>query len=105
MTIVILDETTLETNMTVRVQLPVTLRVCAGGQASLELPGGTVAEVMGELAKAYPNLKSHLFNDSGSIRHFVNVYLNDEDIRYLKQTDTPVADGDVITVVPAVAGT
>ena len=90
--------------MHVTVQLPVTLRAFADNHDAAEVSGTTVAEVMDAVVRAYPKLKTHLFNDDGALRKFVNVYLNDEDIRYLKQAHTPVEDGDVITIVPAVAG-
>ena len=90
--------------MPVTVQIPVALRAYADNKDSIELAGATVAQVVGTLGQNYPKLKPHLFNDKGALRNFVNVYLNDEDIRYLKRTDTPVTDGDVLTIVPAVAG-
>ena len=68
------------------------------------LAGGTVGEVLGQLTSEYGELKKHLYSDSGQLRYFVNVYLNDEDIRYLQKDATPVANGDTITIVPAIAG-
>lgn len=90
--------------MPVTVHIPLVLRTCAGDHAALELSGATVAEVLGALVKAHPKLKTHLFNDKGTLQKFVNVYLNDEDVRYMKQANTPVQDGDIITIVQAVAG-
>lgn len=90
--------------MSITVQIPTALRPYAGNQDTLELDGATVGEAMQNLAAAHPRLKAHLFNESGALRNFVNVYLNDEDIRYLQQADTALKDGDVLTIVPAVAG-
>ena len=90
--------------MKVTVQLPVALRAFADNREAVDLSGATVAEVMDALARTHPKLKPHLFDDQGALRRFVNVYLNDEDIRYMKRGHTPVKDGDIITVVQAVAG-
>lgn len=90
--------------MGVTVQIPTALKQYARNQDSIELKGDTVGQVMKNLSQNYPHLRAHLFNDDGALRNFVNVYVNDEDIRYLKQTDTAIKDGDVITIVPAVAG-
>ncbi len=68
------------------------------------MAGGTVGEVLGQLTGQYADLKKHLYNDSGQLRSFVNVYLNDEDIRYLQKDATPVASGDTVTIVPSIAG-
>ncbi len=90
--------------MAISVQIPTALRQYAGNRDTVELDGNTVGEVLGRLSETYPELKTHLFNDNGSLRNFVNVYVNDDDIRYLRKNETEVRDGDVITIVPAVAG-
>ena len=90
--------------MPVTIQIPVALRAHADGRDSVELAGATVAEVMNALARTHPKMKPYLFDEKGALQRFVNVYLNDEDIRYMKRDGTPVADGDIITIVQAVAG-
>jgi molybdopterin converting factor small subunit len=78
--------------------------VHAGGAASVDAEGATVGEVFTELTTRFPGLKGNLVDDSGALHKFVNVYRNDDDIRYLDALDTKVADGDVISILPAVAG-
>jgi molybdopterin converting factor small subunit len=90
--------------MTVEVRLPTLLRTHTEGASSLEAGGATVGEVFGELVGAHPGLQGQLVDEAGSLHKFVNVYVNDDDIRYLDQLDTKVADGDVISILPAVAG-
>ena len=89
---------------TVNVRIPTVLRPMAGGNSSVELTGTTVGDVVGELVGVYPGLKENLVDDEGSVRKFVNVYLNDEDIRFLEKLETAVADGDEVAILPAVAG-
>lgn len=89
---------------TVNVRIPTVLRPMAGGNSSVELTGSTVGEVVGELVGVYPGLKENLVDDAGAVRKFVNVYLNDEDIRFLEKLETAVADGDEVAILPAVAG-
>ena len=84
--------------------IPTALRPVAGGKEQVAFAGGTVGEVLGQLTGEYAELKKHLYNDSGQLRSFVNVYLNDEDIRYLQKDATPVATGDTVTIVPSIAG-
>lgn len=90
--------------MSVEVRLPTILRPHAGGESTVAADGGTVGEVFDQLVDRHPSIKGQLLADDGSIRKFVNVYKNDEDVRYLDALDTPVADGDVISILPAVAG-
>jgi len=90
--------------MAVEVRLPTLLRAAADGAASVPANGATVAEVFGELVAAHPGLRGQLIDDSGALHKFVNVYVNDDDIRYLDQLDTKIAEGDVISILPAVAG-
>lgn len=92
------------TNATVSVRLPTVLRPQANGQSLVDQPGSTVGEVVTHLVEAYPGLRSNLLDDEGRVRKFVNVYLNDEDIRFLQQLDTPVKEGDEVAILPAVAG-
>ncbi|HYB79952.1 MAG TPA: molybdopterin-synthase adenylyltransferase MoeB [Thermoplasmata archaeon] len=86
------------------VKIPTPLRSFAGGATELSLEGTTVGAVLGELAGAHPALKRHLFTPEGRLRSFVTIYLNDEDIRSLEREGTPLKDGDVVSIVPAVAG-
>jgi len=90
--------------MAVEVRLPTLLRAATDGSASVQANGATVGAVFSELVEAHPGLKGQLIDDSGSLHKFVNVYVNDDDIRYLDQLDTKIAEGDVISILPAVAG-
>jgi molybdopterin converting factor small subunit len=90
--------------MAVEVRLPTLLRPHADGASSVASDGATVGEVFGELTDRYPGLTGQLVDDQGGLHKFVNVYCNDDDIRYLEQLDTKVTDGDVISILPAVAG-
>ena len=90
--------------MAVKVNIPTALKQYAGGQTAIELGGTTVGGLLGSLTDQFPQLKKHLYNDRGELRNFVNVYLNDEDIRYLKGEETAVNEGDEVMIVPAVAG-
>ena len=90
--------------MPVEVRLPTLLRPHAGGAASVTADGASVGDVFVDLGVRYPGLSDQLVDDSGSIHKFVNVYRNDDDVRYLDQLDTKVTDGDVISILPAVAG-
>jgi adenylyltransferase/sulfurtransferase len=87
-----------------KVLIPTPLRQFAGKQDSVELDGSTVGEVLSALIAKFPDLKKQIFNDEGKLRSFVNVYLNDEDIRYLKKDATPVAPADTLSIVPSIAG-
>ena len=87
-----------------KVLIPTPLRQYAGQNNSVDLTGATVGEVLGALTTQHPDLRRHLYNDEGKLRSFVNVYLNDEDIRYLSKDATPVKDGDTLSIVPSIAG-
>ncbi len=89
--------------MAIRVHIPTPLRQYTEGQETVEVQGTTVAEVLRALGEQYPGITERLF-DGEKIRRFVNVYVNDEDIRYLQNLDTPVKDGDEVSIIPAVAG-
>jgi molybdopterin converting factor small subunit len=90
--------------MPVEVRLPTVLRQHAGGQASVKANGGTVAEVFEDLIRQFPHMQGQLVTDDGAMHKFVNVYRNDDDVRYLEKLDTKVSDEDVISILPAVAG-
>jgi sulfur-carrier protein adenylyltransferase/sulfurtransferase len=90
--------------MTHRVLIPTPLRPFTGQKDAVEVEGGTVGEVLASLTQSYTDLRKHLYADDGKLRHFVNVYVNDDDIRYLERDATALKDGDVISIVPSVAG-
>ncbi|SPF44195.1 putative adenylyltransferase/sulfurtransferase MoeZ (Includes: Sulfur carrier protein CysO adenylyltransferase; Sulfur carrier protein CysO sulfurtransferase) [Candidatus Sulfopaludibacter sp. SbA4] len=87
-----------------KVIIPTPLRQFTAKQDSVTVPGTTVGEVLTALTAQYPDLRKQIFNDEGKVRSFVNVYLNDEDIRYLTKDATPAAEGDTISLVPSIAG-
>lgn len=90
--------------MPVQVNLPTVLRSHAGGVKAVSVEGSTVGEVLVALAAAYPGLSGQVIDGDGSLHKFVNVYLNDDDVRYLSSLDTPVTASDEISILPAVAG-
>jgi molybdopterin synthase sulfur carrier subunit len=89
--------------MAIEVRIPTILRQYTGGAKAVEGTGGTLEELFRDLETRHPGLRDRLVDNSG-LRRFVNVYLNDEDVRFLGGLETPVADGDQVTVLPAVAG-
>jgi len=89
--------------MAVRVQIPTPMRQHTEGKSSVEADGVTVQAVLDDLGRKFPGITQRLF-DNGQVRRFVNVYLNDEDIRYLENLATAVKDGDELSIIPAVAG-
>jgi MoaD family protein len=90
--------------MAVKVMIPTPLRQYAGKQESIQVQAGTVGEALSALTSQFADLKKHLFADDGRLRSFVNVYVNDEDIRYLQKDQTRVKEGDTISIVPSIAG-
>jgi molybdopterin converting factor small subunit len=90
--------------MAVEVKLPNVLRAAADGQATVAVDGATVGDVFAALVDRYPGLRSNLLDDAGGLHKFVNVYKDDDDIRYLDGLDTKLADGDTLSILPAVAG-
>jgi len=89
----------------VEVRLPTVLRQFAGGQASIDAQGTTLGEVLADIGSRFPGMAEQIVpGDDGELPRFVNVYLNDEDVRYLDSLATKVADGDVVSILPAVAG-
>jgi sulfur-carrier protein adenylyltransferase/sulfurtransferase len=90
--------------MALKVLLPTALRHLAGNQDEVQLSGANISEVIAGLVGRFPDLKKHLYNDEGKIRNFVNIYVNDEDVRYLQEDRTPVKEGDVVSIVPSIAG-
>jgi adenylyltransferase/sulfurtransferase len=90
--------------MAVKVVIPAALRPYAGKQESLEFDARTVGEALDSLTTQFAELRKHLYADTGRLRSFVNVYLNDEDIRFLEKERTPIKDGDTISIIPSIAG-
>jgi len=90
--------------MSVKVLIPTPLRGLTGDADSVEADGATVGELIDDLEKKHPGLSERLCDDSGELRRFVNVYLNQEDIRFKDGKNTPVSDGDELSIVPAIAG-
>jgi molybdopterin converting factor small subunit len=90
--------------MPARIEIPSALQRFVDNHQTVEVPEGSVQEAIDSLIGRHAGLREHLFDEQGRIRSFVNIYLNDEDIRYEKNLDTPVKDGDVIQIVPSIAG-
>ena len=90
--------------MPVQVRIPTPLRKLTGGAESVAASGNTVAAVVQDIESRHPGLKERICDDAGKVRRFVNVYVNGDDIRFLASLDTPVKDGDEISIVPAIAG-
>ena len=90
--------------MSVTVRIPTTLRPITGGQSEVKVEGSTLAEVLTNLDAAHPGFKDRLFDDEGQLRRFVNVFVADDDVRFLQGLDTPVPDGETVSIIPAVAG-
>ncbi|QDU18656.1 ubiquitin-like small modifier protein 1 [Urbifossiella limnaea] len=89
--------------MAIKVQVPTPMREAAGGNAEVAVAGATVKDALADLVRQYPALGSKLF-DGGKVRPYVNIFVNDEDVRYLDDLDTKVTDGVVVALIPAVAG-
>lgn len=87
-----------------KILIPTPLRQYAGKQATVEMTAATVEEALNGLTSAYPELRRHLYNEEGKLRAFVNVYLNDDDVRYLQNEQTAVKDGDTLSIIPSIAG-
>ena len=90
--------------MPVEVRLPTVLRQHAGGQATVKANGSTLGEAIDDLVRQFPGLAGQVVTPEGTLHRFVNVYVNDDDVRYLDKLDTKLDDGDVISMLPAVAG-
>lgn len=90
--------------MAVKVMIPTPLRPFAGRQSAIDVEGHTVGEALDALTSRYGDLRRHLYGEGGRLRSFVNVYVNEEDIRDLQKDQTPLSDGDTITIVPSIAG-
>jgi MoaD family protein len=90
--------------MPVTVKLPTILRGHAGGQPQVEATGGTLRDLLGDLEQRFPGITQRIVTEDGGLHRFVNVYVNDEDVRYLGSLETEISDGDTVSILPAVAG-
>jgi adenylyltransferase/sulfurtransferase len=90
--------------MSIEIRVPTPLRGFTGGKEKIPANGQTVGEVLGDLTRQYPGIQKHLFSEDGKLRSFVTVYLNEEDVRYLDRQQTAVKSGDVVTIIPSIAG-
>ncbi|MEX0988681.1 MAG: ubiquitin-like small modifier protein 1 [Actinomycetota bacterium] len=90
--------------MSVQVKLPTILRKHAGGEAKVDADGATLSEILDDLEAKYPGITKNVRSDDGGLHRFINIYVNDEDVRYLGSLETPVIEGDTISLLPAVAG-
>jgi MoaD family protein len=90
--------------MSVKVRVPTTLRTLTGGTSEVEVEGATVGDVISALEASHPGFQDRLLDDEGKLRRFVNVFVADDDVRFLEGLDTKVPDGETVSIVPAVAG-
>ena len=90
--------------MAVTVRIPTTMRPLTGGDKQVSVQSGTLADVVRELESAHPGMGDRLLDEDGGLRKFVNVFVDDDDVRYLDGLDTKVADGITVSIIPAVAG-
>lgn len=90
--------------MSALLRIPTVLRPAMGGESSIVVDGSTIGAVLAHVTQTYPAVKGQLLNDDGTLHRFLNVYVNDDDVRYLGGVDAVVADSDEITLLPAVAG-
>jgi len=90
--------------MSAVVRIPTQLRTLSGGESEVKIDGTTVGEVLTGLEAAHPGFGERIFDGDGKLRRFVNVFVADEDVRFLQGLDTPVADGQTVSIIPAVAG-
>jgi len=90
--------------MSIKVHIPSPLRQYVGQADALDVEARTVGEALTHISSTYPEIKRHLYNDAGKLRSFINIYVNDEDVRYLKQDETPLSESDEIRIIPSIAG-
>jgi molybdopterin synthase sulfur carrier subunit len=90
--------------MSIRVRIPTPLRRFTGGSEEVNVSGGTIAAVVTDLERQFPGIKDRICDEDGKVRRFVNLYVNGDDIRFLSELETPVKEGDEISIVPAIAG-
>ena len=90
--------------MPVTVKIPTVFRKFTDNQSTVDVDGGTIADVIDQLESKHPGVREQLMTESGELHRFVNVYVNDEDARYLEKLDTKVSEGDTVSILPSVAG-
>ena len=90
--------------MAKKVRIPTPLRKLSNNEELVEINGATIGEAIAELQTRYPGIKDRLLDETGAVRRFVNVYVNEEDIRFLQNQDTKLRDGDEVSIIPAIAG-
>lgn len=88
----------------IKVRIPTPLRPMTGGKSVVEIAGNTVSEIIDNLGSAHPGIKERVYDEQGEVRRFINIYVNEEDIRFLTGKDTPLKDGDEVSIIPAIAG-
>ncbi|MEE8240317.1 MAG: ubiquitin-like small modifier protein 1 [Nitrospirales bacterium] len=88
----------------IKVRIPTPLRPLTKNQGEVEASGATIAEIIDNLEANHPGIKGRMCDDTGELRRFVNIYVNEEDVRFLKGKETPLKDGDEVSIVPAIAG-
>lgn len=92
------------TDMSVKVRIPTPLRKLTHEQELVEVGSGTIGGAIAELQAKFPGIRERLMDDAGQVRRFVNIYVNEEDIRFLQNNDTPIKEGDEVSIIPAIAG-
>ncbi len=90
--------------MAVTVRIPTTMRPISGGASTVQVEGSTLRDVLAALNAAHNGFSERLFDDAGELHKFVNIFVSDDDVRYMNGLDTPVKDGDTVSIIPAVAG-
>lgn len=90
--------------MAVTVRIPTTMRPISGGASTVSVEGSTLRDVLAALNSAHAGFSERLFDDAGELHKFVNIFVSDDDVRYMEGLDTPVKDGDTVSIIPAVAG-
>ena len=88
----------------IKVRIPTPLRPMTGGKNEVEITGNTVEQIIENLGSAHPGIKERICDEQGEVRRFINIYVNEEDIRFLIGKDTPLKDGDQVSIIPAIAG-
>ena len=90
--------------MAVKVRIPTPLQKLTNNQAEVSTSAGSITQLIDHLEKTYPGIRGRLCDEAGKVRRFVNIYVNDEDIRFLQKENTPLKDGDEVSIIPAIAG-
>ena len=88
----------------IKVRIPTPLRPMTGGKNEVDIAGHSVAEILDNLGVAHPGIKERICDEQGEVRRFINIYVNEEDIRFLTGKETPLKEGDEVSIIPAIAG-